>query len=643
MPLRNDLGRITIALPHDRHLLLFREPALAHAALRFGGRLSNIPWPEKWGAGQFGGVLHSGLSRNELVSGSQFDDTLLGGAGDDRINGDSLSGDLVLGPIGHDVLDGGEGNDTLDGVWGNDTLLGGAGNDNLYGNEGDDMLNGGSGDDDLEGGDGDDQMFGTDGHDTLIGGGGDDTLNGGDGNDTIEDNFGNNRLIGGAGDDSIHGGVGNDTIVAGAGDDTIRTVGFGGSIIYGGDGNDTIFFGAEYEGSDSIFGGAGDDIFISAGGGTGAVLRGGTGWDMLTNLTLELYQLDIAGIEELQSDGTTFIASVEQLKSFKTISSEDGNISAILSGAGGAIDFSGKWSGVTTGTVIADDVESGVRLTGGDTKDIFSGSGFDDVLIGGAGDDHLFGDAPRSPGTIPETISNDILWGGAGNDELYGGGGNDKLYGGDGNDLLGGGAGVDSMTGGAGDDTYVVDQRDDVIVEAAGAGADTVRSFVSWTLGDNLEHLELTGTRATFGDGNALDNTLTGNRAGNTLSGKDGDDTLAGKGGADQLWGGAGVDRFVFDTALGPDNIDRVRDFAAGEDTIVLDHAVFGALTPGGLAASAFQSGSAVAASSTARILHDTATGALYYDADGTGSAVAQQFATIKAGLTLSTDDFNVV
>ncbi|WP_353643020.1 pre-peptidase C-terminal domain-containing protein [Mesorhizobium sp. WSM2239] len=73
-----------------------------------------------------------------------------------------------------------------------------------------------------------------------------------------------------------------------------------------------------------------------------------------------------------------------------------------------------------------------------------------------------------------------------GNDELFGDTGNDALFGQGGNDRLDGGAGADSMVGGTGDDIYVVDSAGDTTMENAGEGTDTVRSYISWVLANNV-------------------------------------------------------------------------------------------------------------------------------------------------------------
>lgn len=102
-----------------------------------------------------------------------------------------------------------------------------------------------------------------------------------------------------------------------------------------------------------------------------------------------------------------------------------------------------------------------------------------------------------------------------------------------GNDTLQGGEGDDTLIGGLGNDRYIVDDASDVVTEYAGQGIDTVDASVTYTLGDNLENLTLTGTLAVNGSGNALNNTVTGNSGNNILIGLAGADTLDGGGGVD--------------------------------------------------------------------------------------------------------------
>ena len=98
-------------------------------------------------------------------------------------------------------------------------------------------------------------------------------------------------------------------------------------------------------------------------------------------------------------------------------------------------------------------------------------------------------------------------------------------------DLSGPGGG--QAFGGDGDDVFVVDELNDEPIELAGEGIDTVQASLSWTLGDNIENLVLTGDEAINGTGNALDNIIDGNSASNILDGRSGRDTMRGGAGSD--------------------------------------------------------------------------------------------------------------
>jgi Ca2+-binding RTX toxin-like protein len=140
--------------------------------------------------------------------------------------------------------------------------------------------------------------------------------------------------------------------------------------------------------------------------------------------------------------------------------------------------------------------------------------------------------------TITGSAGNDVLSGTAKADKVYGLAGDDALSGLAGNDTLDGGTGSDKLVGGTGDDTYIVDAATDTVTELAGEGTDLVQASLSWTLGANVENLQLTGTEALRGTGNALGNVLTGNSGANLLDGQAGADTMI---------GGAGNDTYVVD------------------------------------------------------------------------------------------------
>lgn len=262
---------------------------------------------------------------------------------------------------------------------------------------------------------------------------------------------------------------------------------------------------------------------------------------------------------------------------------------------------------------------------------------------------------------------NDTITGNSVDNKLWGVGGNDTINAGDGNDLLDGGSGNDSMTGGLGNDTYVVDAAADVVNEALAGGTDTVQSSISLNLSVlsvNIENLTLTGATAINGTGNNLNNVITGNSAVNTLTGGNGNDTLAGNTGNDILNGNSnndilkgglgndilndnsGADQFVFDTALNAvTNLDQITGFSTVDDTIVLENAIFSKfLAPGAIAAGNFVSGpGAVAADADDYLLYNTTTGALSYDADGSGVGAAIQFVTLVGIPALSATDFQIV
>jgi Ca2+-binding RTX toxin-like protein len=141
---------------------------------------------------------------------------------------------------------------------------------------------------------------------------------------------------------------------------------------------------------------------------------------------------------------------------------------------------------------------------------------------------------------------------------------------GDGNDIFDnrGGKFKGEVSGGAGSDTYLVDKQSTDISESShDAGIDTVKSSVSYTLGNNVENLLLLGKAGHDGDGNGLANALTGNEGNNTLDGKAGADTLDGGLGNDILTGGADADVFVFRTG---DGHDTITDFDGTADTVDL-------------------------------------------------------------------------
>ena len=231
---------------------------------------------------------------------------------------------------------------------------------------------------------------------------------------------------------------------------------------------------------------------------------------------------------------------------------------------------------------------------------------------------------------------NDKIFGNGGNDNLSGGAGNDTILGGDGDDILNGGAGNDGIGGGLGFDRAVysdaasavtVDLRITTAQNTLGAGSDTLAG---------IEAIEGSAFNDTL-RGSKIANSLYGGTGKDTLEGFEGNDLLVGGAGQDSLTGGAGADNFLFDAAVsgtGP-VFDTITDFSHAQgDHIQLSKAVFAGLSGAAgsaLAASAFfTSADATGAShATDRIIYNSTTGVLLYDADGTGSAAAVQIAQL--------------
>ena len=255
---------------------------------------------------------------------------------------------------------------------------------------------------------------------------------------------------------------------------------------------------------------------------------------------------------------------------------------------------------------------------------------------------------------------------GEGNDVITGSGLEDVILGGAGNDVLNGGVGTNAATiifdgmtdrlyGGTGDDVFIVNEARDFVIELASAGLDTIRtSTLSINLASyaNVENIQLTGTSALNATGNAAANRLTGNQAANTIVGGAGMDTIVGGRGNDILTGGADSDRFVFNTMPFTSfflerNTDQITDFNALNDHIDLENSEFTALglVTGTLAVSQFWSSlTGLAHTALDRIIYETDTGSIFYDSDGNGSAAAVRLAiltNLPAGL--GAEDFLII
>ncbi|MET0313072.1 MAG: hypothetical protein ABW275_01625, partial [Hansschlegelia sp.] len=194
--------------------------------------------------------------------------------------------------------------------------------------------------------------------------------------------------------------------------------------------------------------------------------------------------------------------------------------------------------------------------------------------------------------------------------------------------------GVDTLEGGRGDDVYYIDDAGDVIKEVVNRGSDEVWAEVNYTLAPNqsIEHLFAYGKDVLVLTGNNLDNEISANFGNNTLDGG---------GGTDLLTGLLGRDTFKFSTAPHAGDLVHISDFASDDDVIELDHTAFAGLTTVG--PEAFKDLATGVADADDRILYDSATGALFFDADGGGATAAIQFAVLDNHAAITAEDFKVV
>lgn len=591
----------------------------------------------------------TGDAGNDLLDGGAGADTLVGGTGNDTYVVDD-AGDVVTEVLnqGTDTVNS-QISYTLASNVENLTLLGaaalnGTGNalvNTLTGNSADNLLDGGLGADAMAGGLGSDNYVVDNTGDvitertgagidsvsstvtytlgnnvenlTLLGSG---ALSGTGNalNNTITGNSANNTLTGGAGSDTLNGGIGADTLVGGTGNDSYVVDNTGDLVTEAVNaGTDSVSssisytLGANLENlaltGSAALNGTGNALANTLTGNTGNnVLNGGAGADiMIGGDGNDSYVVDSAGdvIAENAAEG---IDSVSSSVTY-TLGANTENLTltgnSVINGTGNDLD------NTLTGNSAIN------TLTGGAGNDSLDGGAGADKLIGGSGDDNYVVDnvsdvltelADEGTDTVVSGVTytlganienltmtgnaNINGMGNASNNILLGNAGRNILTGNAGNDTLNGGAGADTMSGGLGHDTYVVDNRGDIVTENLDQGLDTVNSSITYTLGNNIEDLVLTGSNAINGTGNALNNVVSGNAGDNSLTagagndgvnGGEGNDTinggvgadnLSGDGGNDVLTGGAGHDTFHF-SYIGF-GADLVTDFTDGQDLLNL-------------------------------------------------------------------------
>ncbi|MEC8033408.1 MAG: calcium-binding protein [Pseudomonadota bacterium] len=570
---------------------------------------------------------------------------------------------------------------------GGNFLYGDAGDDHLYGYAGVDLLDGGEGADRMEGGQGNDRFVVDNASDQVV-------ERAGEGFDTVDTSInytlGANvealRLMGIQGAVDARGNAGNNWLnavwvnVAPAAGTQISLYGEGGNDdLQGSRYGDLLDGGA---GIDRMTGGNGNDRYVVDNAGDVVIEQAGQGFDTVD--TSVSYTLG-ANVEALRLMGVTGAVDAHGNAGNNWLNAVWVNVAPAagtqirLYGEGGNDDLQGsRYGDLLNGGTGAD------RMTGGLGNDSYVVDNAGDIVVeqAGAGYDVVTSSIGYALGDNVEALRLVGVAAGAtvvaqGNDlnnelnavwvdqsakiSLLGEGGNDRLLGSRYDDLLDGGTGADTMRGGRGNDSYVVDRVGDLVYEQAGEGYDVITSSVGYKLGANVEGLRLVGVAAgatVVAQGNDLNNALNAvwvdKSASISLLGHGGDDTLLGSrfgdlldggAGSDALTGGDGADRFHFGDVLdAATNVDTILDFQAGSDVIELDDAVFAGLDLGALDAGAFvANASGAATSADQRIIYDTDSGQLFYDADGSLGGAAVLFGVVAGHPPLTGADFVVV
>jgi Ca2+-binding RTX toxin-like protein len=407
--------------------------------------------------------------------GASGNDTLTGGSGADVLAGQAGI-DALLGKGGTDLLLGGGDNDTLTGGDADDQAFGQAGADRMIWNPGDDtdLNEGGDGADITEvvGGNGAEQFtetangtrvrfdrlnpapfaidMGTTENLVLRANGGDDsfsatgnlagliftTVDGGDGNDTLLGTNAGDLLFGSAGDDFADGQQGNDVAFLGDDDDSFQwDPGDGSDRVEGQVGADTMVF----NGSN-----ANEAIDVSANGARARLFR-----------DVGAVTMDTDDVErfDIRSLGGTDTVTVNDLTG-TDVSEVRNDLAAVGGGDDAAAD-----NVIVAGTndddaalVLGQGAEAQVSGLSALVSVVGANPASDRLTVSSlAGDDVVDASDVAAPSLLL------TLNGGADDDVLVGGPGNDTMFGEDGDDVLIGGPGLDTLDGGSGSNVVIQD------------------------------------------------------------------------------------------------------------------------------------------------------------------------------------------
>jgi Ca2+-binding RTX toxin-like protein len=550
------------------------------------------------------GRIHSTTAAN--LTGNTLNNVLYAGAGNNALNGGSgtdtvsyvyglagTTGVTVSLAVGTAQATGGSGSDTLTSI---ENLIGSASADKLTGNADANSLGGGAGSDTLDGGAG---------SDTLAGGDGSDAYFVRDAGDVVSET---NATASTGGTDTVLSTLAAYTLTANVENGRIHST--TAANLTGNTLNNVLYAGA---GNNALNGGSGTDTVSYVYGLAGA-----------SGVTVSLA---VSTAQATGGSGSDTLISIENLIGSASADKLTGNSGANnLAGGSGNDTLDG---GTGSDTMAGGDGNDGYFVR--DAGDVVSET---NAVLASGGSDTVY--SSLAAYTLTANVENGrILATVAAN--LTGNTLNNVLYAGAGNNVLDGSSGTDTVSYTYANAGVTVSLATELTQNTGGSESDTLVSI------DNL-------TGSTYNDsltGNTSANSLNGGSGNDLLSGGLGNDILSGGLGNDTLFVGLGSDIIRFDTLFNAtSNRDTISDFNVTDDTIQLENAIFTSLaTLGTLAAGSFRSGAGftTAADANDYLIYNSTTGALYYDADGSGAGVtAVQFATLGGAPALSNLDFVV-
>ena len=301
---------------------------------------------------------------------------------------------------GDELLLGSDDNDTINGLGGSDVILGDAGNDDIDGGADRDIIHGGSGNDTIDGGADSDIIRGGSGNDSINGDAGNDLVLGGAGNDTIAGGEGNDTILGGTGDDSLTGGSGEDTFlfIENSGNDTITDF----------DVDDDIIDLSMLETTITVY----TDLTITdvSGGVTishttlgGTITLTGVSASQLNAAHFDLPNPPTDSITTDENDTVQRYSNPVELSDGSNIYSDPANSTRIMANGGDDLILAGEGN---------DSIEGGAgndTLLGEEGNDIIQGGADDDWLYGGSGNDTFVFEAGHGNDTIQDFTDGEDL------------------------------------------------------------------------------------------------------------------------------------------------------------------------------------------------------------------------------------------